>query len=179
MDFTSIIKLSAIALLRTSVVYNSGMQPRYLWLIIAFQLIIAIVLGIYGILSSLHSKALIEWTTSIALQTVGYNIYRSQDLYGPYQKVNENVIPASLLPLSGGAYSYEDQNLIPGKTYYYWLEDLYFDGKSTRHGPIVIVARRGGIFEIVGAIGLAFIASLQIIWIKKASDRLTNMRSGE
>ena len=34
-------------------------------------------------------------------------------------------------------------NVVAGHTYYYKLEDVEFDGASTRHGPVEVVAKAG------------------------------------
>lgn len=86
------------------------------------------------------TPVVIEWTTATELNTAGFNLYRSERADGPYTKINAQLIPASSDPLVGGKYRYEDSDVMPGKTYYYQLEDVEYSGASTRHGPIAITA---------------------------------------
>ena len=38
----------------------------------------------------------------------------------------------------GDVYSFEDTTVEPGKTYYYKLEDIDYNGKSTFHDPVSV-----------------------------------------
>jgi len=50
--------------------------------------------------------------------------------------VNDRLIPASLDPLLGGEYTYHDDAVEPSSEYIYFLEEVEFDGTTTRYGPI-------------------------------------------
>ena len=39
----------------------------------------------------------------------------------------------------GAAYSYEDANVEPGQTYYYWLGSVSLAGAVTLHGPVSVI----------------------------------------
>jgi len=96
------------------------------------------------ILSSCTSQGapvIVEWTTETEVDTVGFNLYRAESPDGPFEKINQDLIPASSDPLAGGHYVYTDTNVIAGRTYYYELEDVEATGVTTRHGPIVITAQ--------------------------------------
>jgi len=85
----------------------------------------------------------IEWSTASELDTVGFNIYRSDDPDGGTLKVNDQLIPASADAYTGSDYTFTDQNVLAGKTYYYWLEDISGSGAVNRNGPIEAEADSG------------------------------------
>jgi hypothetical protein len=82
----------------------------------------------------------LEWTTATETDTAGFNLYRGERPEGPFVKINDAMIPSSPDPLVGGQYHYSDHDVVPGKTYYYQLEDVEFTGVSVQHGPITVTA---------------------------------------
>jgi hypothetical protein len=80
---------------------------------------------------------LIAWETAIEIDTVGFNLYRAQSPDGPYVELNDTLIP-SQAPGSvfGATYTWLDEDVQEGVTYYYKLEDVEVGGKRTMHGPI-------------------------------------------
>jgi len=103
-----------------------------------------------------RSTILIEWTTASELDTAGFNVYRSQNEDGPWEKVNPSLIPGSDDPLTGGSYQFEDHSVMPGVTYYYMLEDVETSGATSREGPQVVQARRSGLTQ-------AFLALIMLV----------------
>jgi hypothetical protein len=81
---------------------------------------------------------LIRWTVESALNNVGWNIYRSETKEGEYVKLNDTLIPNAEDATSRHSYEYIDKTALPGKRYYYYIEDVDFDGKKTM-SPIVVV----------------------------------------
>jgi hypothetical protein len=78
---------------------------------------------------------LISWETAVEAGTAGFNLLRSPDAGGPFLQINETIIFATGGP-SGAAYSYPDRDLLPGRIYYYVLQDIDRWGYSTSHGPV-------------------------------------------
>ena len=109
------------------------------------------------------ASVLVEWTTASELDTAGFNLYRSEVQSGPFVQINQDLIPTSSDPLSGGSYQFEDNAVQPGKTYYYELEDVELNGGTNRFGPIQVTAQGlssaalyaiGGFLVCVGAAGV-------------------------
>jgi hypothetical protein len=84
----------------------------------------------------LNAAVLLEWTTETELDNEGFNLLRSKEEYGQYVKINRNFIPSKGEAGFGAEYSYTDYDVENGVTYYYLLEDIDFNGKSTLHGPV-------------------------------------------
>lgn len=113
------------------------------------MLILSIVFIIIGLKRINDPKVIIEWSTSSELDTAGYNLYRRSEDLSDLKKVNLELIPASDDPLLGGDYAFEDKNVEYGTEYQYELEEVEFDGGSSRFGPISAAPMREGIVELV------------------------------
>ena len=87
--------------------------------------------------------ATITWETASEVNTAGFNLYRSASPDGPWEKVNDQLLPPSEDPVSGGSYSFTDASAEPGKTYYYQLEEVELSGNVTRFDPIKLETRAG------------------------------------
>ena len=116
-------------------------------------------------------EVVVEWTTASELSTVGFNLYRSDSKDGIYEKINRELIPASLDPLAGGDYTYLDNQVKAGRIYYYELEDIESDGSTSRYGPIEVQARRGGTSELLISLS-ALVIGIFIVY------RLLQSRNG-
>ena len=86
--------------------------------------------------ASIAGGVLINWVTGSEVDNLGFNIYRSRGLSDARVKVNDVMI-RGLNRASGGEYQFFDPDLADG-VYFYWLEDLEFDLKSTLHGPMAV-----------------------------------------
>lgn len=81
---------------------------------------------------------LVTWETASELNNSGFNLRRGTSPAGPDRQLNAALIP-SQSPGSSGGFNYtwvDDADLIPGTTYYYWLEALDVYGVTTTHGPV-------------------------------------------
>jgi hypothetical protein len=79
----------------------------------------------------------VAWETAQEMDNLGFNLYRSTSADGPYVKLNESLIPSqSPGSVAGAAYTWVDEDVEPGVTYYYKLEDIEVSGVHTLHGPV-------------------------------------------
>jgi phosphodiesterase/alkaline phosphatase D-like protein len=76
----------------------------------------------FEILTDWAAGLKLSWNSTMEIDTVGYNIYRSESVGGPYVLLNTTPI-AALTPgsTSGNAYSYNDRTAFQGVHYYYRL----------------------------------------------------------
>ncbi|MFZ2360762.1 MAG: hypothetical protein WA040_15585 [Anaerolineae bacterium] len=80
------------------------------------------------------------WETASELGNMGFNLYRGTSPAGPDRQLNDLLIPSQSLGNPGGfVYTWDDYaDLVPGTTYYYWLEDVALSGATTLHGPVSV-----------------------------------------
>jgi hypothetical protein len=109
---------------------------------------------------------------------LGFNLYRYAESSGLEVRLNAALIPAQG-PGSSQGFTYtwvDDNGLVPGTTYDYWLEDVSFGGTPTRHGPVRVdfgaptaVTVADVAAEAVPADGLTLIglglAALAALWL--------------
>lgn len=127
-----------------------GNMPILFYIILLF---IALLFGAWAYGLAQNANVKIEWTTASELNTIGFNLYRRDSVDSPEIRINSELIPGSTDPLTGGNYEYVDQNVEPGKTYYYELEDVETNGTTNRSWNTSVKVARQGLFE--GGIALA------------------------
>lgn len=128
--------------------------------LLSFGLMLLVALSVYAVAGSLlPSTIVVQWSTANEVNTAGFNVYRSQSADGPAVKLNDQLLPASIDPLTGGRYRFADASVTPGQTYYYQIEDVEYSGTNTKHGPIAISApslwdmSRGAIWLLIAGVG--------------------------
>lgn len=77
---------------------------------------------------------LLRWETLSEVNTLGFNLYRSETLDGEKVLVNPELIFSNLAPgsLDGALYEYLDE--ANATQAYYWLEEIEADGSATSYG---------------------------------------------
>lgn len=78
--------------------------------------------GTYFGTLTVDGTAMIRWTVASIHDIVGFNVYRATAPDGPYECLNEYLLPAE----SPG--SYEDTTVWPGSTFWYEIRALIIDG---------------------------------------------------
>ena len=75
------------------------------------------------------TKIEVKWDTATEVETIGFYLHRSQHPDGELFLLNEGdgIIPGQGDPVSGATYTYVDENVLPGETYCYTLEEVEFD----------------------------------------------------
>jgi len=85
------------------------------------------------------------WETAAEIDTAGFNILRSESQGGPFEKINDVLIPGEGGPTMGAVYSYIDEGLQIGATYWYQLEDVDVTGESYIHDVTAAVTLAQGV----------------------------------
>ena len=70
----------------------------------------------------------IRWTTESSVDNAGFNILRSENLSGPFTKINPALIAGSGTTGESSAYLFTDGSAKPGVVYYYRLEEVSLRG---------------------------------------------------
>ncbi len=82
---------------------------------------------------------LLSWETVSEVNNLGFNVYRSDAANGAQSLISATMIPANNPGATqGSTYSFQDTNVQPGVTYYYWLEDLDATGQASKAGPVAV-----------------------------------------
>jgi len=90
----------------------------------------------YFIAQYQDAAVILLWETTVEIDTVGFNFYRSTSLDGEYVQINDELIGAQGNGLAGTSYSFVDTPSGNGP-FYYKLEDIDYDNVSTFHGPVL------------------------------------------
>ncbi len=80
----------------------------------------------------------LSWTTQSEMNNIGFNIFRSDAPRDGYEKINGGLIPGAGTSAAQNSYSFVDDRLEQGRTYFYLLEDIDINGHITRHGPLTV-----------------------------------------
>ncbi|MFZ1475875.1 MAG: hypothetical protein WAV79_23390, partial [Anaerolineae bacterium] len=83
---------------------------------------------------------LVTWETTSEVGTLGFDLWRGMTPDAPTQRLNAELIPSQAPGSSPGfCYAWLDQdNLVMGATYYYWLDVVEVSGAQERHGPLSV-----------------------------------------
>jgi hypothetical protein len=122
--------------------------------------------------ASRHSRIVVDWETASELNTAGFNIYRGETRDQIETRLNAQLLPPATDPLRGQAYKFVDPDVVPGKTYFYRVEEVDLSGVTQNFGPLEVQAQGGGIFELIlaillGGIGLAGL----VYWLKRMRQK--------
>ena len=84
----------------------------------------------------------LAWKTESEQDNFGFNIRRSQDKEGEFEVVNDTIIFGAGNSSTTNKYEYYDLKVKVGETYYYYLEDISYSGRTGEFSPIVSVLIR-------------------------------------
>jgi hypothetical protein len=76
------------------------------------------------------------WETLTEKDNLGFNVERARRAQGSYCRMNEQLIPGAGNTVIPQTYSYLDETVEPGHTYWYRLQDVTLTGECTSHNPI-------------------------------------------
>lgn len=83
----------------------------------------------------------LRWRTNAERMHLGFNVYRTDMYSAQFQQVNQKLIRN--LKSSGSnqaSYRFIDQDVVNGKRYYYYIEDVETNGRRVLHGPVSATA---------------------------------------
>jgi len=92
---------------------------------------------------------LVTWRTSSEFNCAGFNLYRSSSATTPEALLG---FVASQAPGStqGASYAWQDFDVTPGQTSYYWLEEIDLAGATLVHGPVSATYQAPTVVGLIG-----------------------------
>lgn len=78
---------------------------------------------------------LVTWRTTSEFNCAGFNLYRSNSASAP-ETLLSFVPSQSPGGTQGTSYAWQDLNVTPGETIYYWLEEIDLAGATVLYGPV-------------------------------------------
>ena len=78
----------------------------------------------------------IGWRLQSQENVYGFNVYRAESEDGPWKKANDDIIPGHDTTSTPHTYEFFDTGLTIGKKYYYYIEEVTFDGQQNRISPV-------------------------------------------
>ena len=85
-------------------------------------------------------RVILKWETDSEDDNAGFYVLKRNGKKGGFIRIDESFIPAKGNDAVGGeSYSFADENVKRGHTYYYRIEDVDISGKSTKHNNSVKV----------------------------------------
>ena len=135
---------------------KKGNLSVLLWLALAAA---AAVLGGQAWRMSQEVAVVIAWETASEMDTAGFNLFRADQETGPFEPVNEGLIPGAADPITGGSYEFVDSNVTAGTSYYYQLEEVELSGARVIVETTAVQAEAGGRLELALA-GVMFLIAV-------------------
>ena len=127
----AIVNTESNQLLVTSLTLDAAVEPQ---LASTLQMTTAVE-DLHGSCSS--GQIMVEWSLDGIIGDLEFYVYRGTAEDGPYQRITEE----PLEPDQSGGFSYCDEDIISGKTYFYMLGLADFSDSSGLFGPIAVSAR--------------------------------------
>lgn len=78
----------------------------------------------------------IKWRTAREFRNFGYDVYRSKSKEGPFAKITEQIILGHGTTDTVHSYQFEDHQVKPCVTYYYYIESISEDGERRRYSSV-------------------------------------------
>jgi hypothetical protein len=89
-----------------------------------------VVLSAFGAIWHMREGIKIFWEATSQKENLGWNIYRSETKDGEFVKINGKLIEGAGTTSNPMKYSFIDKDAEKGKLYYYYLEDISFNGEK-------------------------------------------------
>jgi hypothetical protein len=100
------------------------------------ELMLPVILSASGAIWHMNEGVKIFWEAESQQENLGWNIYRSETKDGKFVKINGDLIKGAGTTANPMKYSFIDKDAKKGKIYYYYLEDISFNGEKHRTDDI-------------------------------------------
>ena len=94
----------------------------------------------------MHQSGFVQlhWQTTEEVNNAGFYILRALQKSGNYHRINETIIR----PGGEKSYTFTDQQVEVGKTYFYKLQDVSRSGHISEHGPISVMVTTPKVYRL-------------------------------
>ena len=82
-------------------------------------------------------KLTLKWTTASEVDNAGFYVFRGDLKEGPFQLLNETMIPGAGNSETPSRYVFDDTHVEQGRTYYYYLESISLQGVKEKFSPVM------------------------------------------
>ncbi|MBN2355312.1 T9SS type A sorting domain-containing protein [candidate division KSB1 bacterium] len=86
----------------------------------------------------INGDIVLSWTTQSESDNLGFCIFRSETIDGRFDQISTQIIMGAGTSGSMHSYSFIDNDVVAGHTYYYKLADVSFDGSFHMHPALKI-----------------------------------------
>ena len=86
----------------------------------------------------------LKWKTGYENNNAGFNVLRSRTINGDFEPINDALIPSR----DDGMYKFLDIHVRSGEMYYYKIEDVSLDGRTSQHSIIKVLVTKPDDFEL-------------------------------
>jgi hypothetical protein len=93
---------------------------------------------------SIDNGVKIVWRTESELNNLGFDVYRGESIDGPFTKVTPALIKGAGTDSTPHSYKFIDESVGVSTTYYYYLENISFDGARDRSDIIRVIIDKSG-----------------------------------
>ncbi len=92
--------------------------------------------------------AQLSWRTGSETDNLGFRVYRSFNKSGPFLALNQKMIPGAGTVSAEQSYSFVDEDVVIGQTYYYKLADISINGTITMHAPVMVEIAAPSVYDL-------------------------------
>lgn len=78
----------------------------------------------------------VRWTTASEVSNFGYDIYRAASESGPFVRITEEPVLGAGTTDVPQEYSFQDDEIEPCTTYWYYVESISLDGEREIFTPV-------------------------------------------
>jgi hypothetical protein len=79
----------------------------------------------------------LKWTTASEVDNFGFDIYRSLDEDGPFDRITDDPLPGAGTTDEPQKYVFVDSEIDPTKDYYYYIESISLGGVREVFSPVI------------------------------------------
>ena len=79
----------------------------------------------------------LKWTTASEVDNFGFDIYRSLNEDGPFDRITDDPLPGAGTTDEPQNYVFVDSEIDPTKDYYYYIESISLGGVREVFSPVI------------------------------------------